>query len=203
MTTFKNINKTFLRLCSKIWFGHVPFSPYFLALLVSNSISNSINSSISMILNVTTRSYISKLQAAKWQIKKVKLPRKKSFLRPLGKARCQNLENFCNRVTSFLSFDILDIFFVLMQLKNPFLVRALGVSFLEDTILAEAQTIFSHQPLNTWAGNLETVDENLVLTAWFINQKGSLLVSNVKLEVKIDIQELQNEVLYVSVTQIS
>ena len=51
--------------------------------------------------------------------------------------------------------------------------------------------------------NLETDDENMHLTFWFMYQKGSLLESNIKLEVKTNSQELQNEVLYVSVTQIS
>ena len=59
-----------------------------------------------------------------------------------------------------------------------------------------------HHPLPRHR-RLETVDENLLLTFWFINQKGSLIESNVELEVKTNSQELQNEVLYVSVSQIS
>ena len=52
--------------------------------------------------------------------------------------------------------------------------------------------------LTTWI--LETDDENLRLPFWLINQKGSLLESKVKLEVITICHELENEVLYVSLT---
>ena len=65
------------------------------------------------------------------------------------------------------------------------------------------QTMTAFHPIPPPRQVLETVDENLLLTVWFINQKGSLLESNVKLENKSNCQELQNEVLYASLTQIS
>ena len=57
--------------------------------------------------------------------------------------------------------------------------------------------------LPAWEQVLETVYKNLLLTFWFINQKVLILESNVKVEVKRISRELQNEVLYFSVTQIS
>ena len=50
---------------------------------------------------------------------------------------------------------------------------------------------------------LETVDKNLLLTVGFINQKGQLLESKVKLEVIKNIQQLENEMLYAFLTKTS